>query len=123
MRHQPFSGPMSRPSGRYVSRRSVPPSQPYAKLKRSNSSDPCGSVAGITNPTLKWKLIKFALICSGLGLMGSALFGVGLLDTLENEIESIVDEADRRGANEPDLRLWMDLMAFMRLPTTIEIFL
>ena len=73
MRFTSPNGSGTMPKRPYVSRRAVPSSS-LGGMGRANNSG-----LGIAGGALKWKLIKCALISSGVGLMASALFGVGLL--------------------------------------------
>ena len=75
------------PKRPYVSRRAVPSSS-LGGMGRANIG------LGIGGGAMKWKLIKCALISSGVGLMVSALFGVGLLDGVSSSSSTISNEGD-----------------------------
>lgn len=75
MRFSSPNGSGTMPKRPYVSRRAVPSSS-LGGMGRANNNG-----LGIVGGALKWKLIKYALISSGVGLMASALFGVGLLSS------------------------------------------
>lgn len=72
MRFTSPNGSGTMPKRPYVSRRAVPSSS-LGGIGRANGV----GIAG--GGVLKWKFIKCALISSGIGLMASATFGVGLL--------------------------------------------
>ena len=82
----------------YVSRRAVPSSLPTSSFGRANGS---GSIP--LSSSLKWRLIKCALISSSIGLMGTALFGVDLLDASSGSAQATNNNAasisDRGGSD------------------------
>lgn len=99
MRFTSTNGSGTMPKRPYVSRRAVP-SSALGGIGRANGN-------GIAGGALKWKFIKCALISSGIGLMASALFGVGLLNgsssptinTSDGDAASTSSNADTSGVH------------------------
>ena len=85
MRFTSPNGSGTMPKRPYVSRRAVPSSS-LGGIGRANG-------VGIANGgVLKWKFIKCALISSGIGLMASAIFGVGLLSGSPSSSSSTINK-------------------------------